>query len=189
MSDIGYAGTSVPDMLEEFKKSKQIAPLIEGGELVEYSAHLVPEGGAAMMPKLYGHGVMIAGDAAGMAINLGYVVRGMDFAIESGRLAAETYIELAAKHDFTPKAMSLYRQKLSHSFVLKEMRKHRLAPKAFGNRNIFTRLPELADEVMKSMFTVDGEHISGLAPKVIKAVGHYGPARLVKDLLQIICAV
>jgi len=113
----------------------------------------------------------------------------MDFAIESGRLAAETYIELAAKHDFTPKAMSLYRQKLSHSFVLKEMRKHRLAPKAFGNRNIFTRLPELADEVMKSMFTVDGEHISGLAPKVIKAVGHYGPARLVKDLLQIICAV
>lgn len=108
VSDIGYAGTSVPDMLEEFKKSKQIAPLIEGGELVEYSAHLVPEGGAAMMPKLYGHGVMIAGDAAGMAINLGYVVRGMDFAIESGRLAAETYIELAAKHDFTPKAMSLY---------------------------------------------------------------------------------
>lgn len=189
VSDIGYAGTSVPDMLEEFKKSKQIAPLIEGGELVEYSAHLVPEGGAAMLPKLYGHGVMIAGDAAGMAINLGYVVRGMDFAIESGRLAAETYIELAAKHDFTPKAMSLYRQKLSHSFVLKEMRKHRLAPKAFGNRNIFTRLPELADEVMKSMFTVDGEHISGLAPKVIKAVGHYGPARLVKDLLQIICAV
>lgn len=85
--------------------------------------------------------------------------------------------------------MSLYRQKLAHSFVLKEMRKHRLAPKAFGNRNIFTRLPELADEVMKSMFTVDGEHISGLAPKVIKAVGHYGPARLVKDLLQIICAV
>lgn len=38
VSDIGYAGTSVPDMLEEFKKSKQIAPLIEGGELVEYSA-------------------------------------------------------------------------------------------------------------------------------------------------------
>ena len=40
-----------------------------------------------------------------------------------------------------------------------------------------------------TMFTVDGEAVTGLAPKVIKAVGHYGPARLVKDLLQIICAV
>ena len=77
-------------MLENFKSSKLIAPLIDGGELEEYSAHLVPEGGFHMLPKLYGHGVMLAGDAAGMSMNLGYVVRGMDFAIESGRIAAET---------------------------------------------------------------------------------------------------
>lgn len=189
VGDIGYSGTSLVDMLEDFKKSKQIAPLIEGGELLEYSAHLVPEGGFNMLPRLYDHGVMVAGDAAGMAINLGYVVRGMDFAIESGRLAAETYIELAARHDFTPKAMSLYKKKLEHSFVLREMRKHRLAPKAFANRNIFTKLPKFADELMSAMFTVDGEHLSGLAVKAVKAVGRYGPASLIKDLLQLICAV
>ncbi len=189
VDDIGYAGISVPEMLENFKSSKLIAPLIDGGELEEYSAHLVPEGGFHMLPKLYGHGVMLAGDAAGMSMNLGYVVRGMDFAIESGRIAAETYLELAARHDFTEKKMALYRTKLEHSFVLKELRKHRLAPKAFANRNVFTKLPKLAEEILSAMFTVDGEHVSGLAAKALKAVGKYGPVSLLKDLLQIICAV
>lgn len=189
VGDIGYANESVVKMLDNFKANPLIAPLVEGGELVEYSAHLVPEGGIRMMPRLYDHGVMIAGDAAGMVMNLGYVVRGMDLAIESGRLAAETYIEVRACHDFTPEALSLYKKKLEKSFVLKEMRRHRTAPKAFSNRNVFTKLPVLAENAMNAMFTVDGENTAGLVWKIIGAAKKYGFGSLMKDILQLLRAV
>lgn len=189
VGDIGYSEASVVQMLDDFKQNPLIAPLIKDGELCEYSAHLVPEGGYKILPKLYGHGVLVAGDAAGMVMNLGYVVRGMDLAIESGRLAAETYIALALRHDFTEKAMRLYRKKLSHSFVLKEMRRHKTAPKAFSNRNVFTKLPVLAENAMTAMFTVDGENLSGLVVKILDAARKYGIVSLIKDLLQILGAV
>ena len=189
VGDIGYSDTGIAAMLEEFRANPLIAPLIADGELLEYSAHLVPEGGYGMMPKLCGHGVMVVGDAAGMVMNLGYVVRGMDLAIESGRLAAETYLELADRHDFTPKAMSLYRKKLEHSFVLHEMRRHRTAPRAFANRNVFTRLPKLAEGAMNAMFTVDGDNTAGLAMKILAVAQKYGFAALIRDLLQLLGAV
>ena len=51
------------DLMEDFRSNPHIAPLIEGGEVAEYSAHLVPEAGLAMMPQLYGDGMIVVGDA------------------------------------------------------------------------------------------------------------------------------
>lgn len=65
-------------MLEDFKQHPAVAPLIAGGKLVEYAAHVVPEAGMNMQPELVGDGVLIAGDAAGMCMNLGFTIRGMD---------------------------------------------------------------------------------------------------------------
>lgn len=42
-----------------------------------------------MMPEIIGDGVVVAGDAAMMCMNLGYTVRGMDLAVESGAIAAK----------------------------------------------------------------------------------------------------
>ena len=67
--DIAHATKSIPQMLEDFKQHPTIRPLIAGGELLEYSAHMVPEGGLAMVPKLVDDGVMIVGDAAGFCLN------------------------------------------------------------------------------------------------------------------------
>ncbi|WP_246771903.1 FAD-dependent oxidoreductase, partial [Salmonella enterica] len=87
LGDIAHATKSVPQMLEDFKQHPAIRPLIQGGTLLEYSAHMVPEGGIAMMPELANDGVMIVGDAAGLCLNLGYTVRGMDLAIASAQAA------------------------------------------------------------------------------------------------------
>ena len=38
--------------------------LVEGGEVKEYSAHVIPEAGLAMMPQMTGDGMLVAGDAA-----------------------------------------------------------------------------------------------------------------------------
>ena len=56
-------------MLEDLKAKPAIAAMIEGGELVEHSGHMVPEGGLHSMPRLYGDGVLLAGDCAMMCIN------------------------------------------------------------------------------------------------------------------------
>ena len=69
-SDIGRVDVSVPDMLERFKNHPAVEPLIEGGIPLEYSAHLVPEGGFDMIPQLYRDNVLVVGDAA--AANLSY---------------------------------------------------------------------------------------------------------------------
>ncbi|MFN6887314.1 FAD-dependent oxidoreductase, partial [Proteus mirabilis] len=65
------AKKSVPQMLEDFKQHPVIAPLIADGKMVEYSAHVVPEAGLRMQHELVRDGVLIAGDAAGMCMNLG----------------------------------------------------------------------------------------------------------------------
>ncbi len=63
-------------MLEDLKAHPAVAPVISGAKLVEHSGHMVPEGGINMMPELTADGVLVAGDAAMMCVNLGYTVRG-----------------------------------------------------------------------------------------------------------------
>jgi electron transfer flavoprotein-quinone oxidoreductase len=82
---------SVPQMLEDFKQHPAVAPLISGGKMVEYAAHVVPESGMNMQPELVGDGVLIAGDAAGMCMNLGFTIRGMDLAVAAGKPPRKRY--------------------------------------------------------------------------------------------------
>jgi electron transfer flavoprotein-quinone oxidoreductase len=117
-ADIDKTENSLPQMLEDFKNNLQVAPLIEGGRLLEYSAHLIPEGGAAMLPKLYGDGVLLTGDAAALCANLGFTLRGMDLAMESGLLAARTVIAAKKKGDFSAQCLSAYQLALEEGFVM-----------------------------------------------------------------------
>ena len=58
------------DLLDKLKQHPEIAPLIKDGELLEYSAHLIPEGGYKKVPLLFGSGVMVCGDAAMFVNNM-----------------------------------------------------------------------------------------------------------------------
>lgn len=118
VENIKKTGKSVPQMLEEFKQLPEIAPLLEGGSLLEYSAHLILEGGMNIIPKLYGDGMLIAGDAAGLCANLGDTLHGMDMAIESGRLAALTVLEAKKSQDYSAEKLSSYQEALKDSFII-----------------------------------------------------------------------
>lgn len=111
------------EYLENLKKHPSISPLIEGGELKEYSAHLIPEGGYHKIPKLVDNGVMVVGDAAMLVNNLHW--EGTNLAMISGKLAAEVAIEALENNDFSKKMLSLYERKLKESFVLKDMKTYR----------------------------------------------------------------
>lgn len=108
---------TLPQLLEDFKGLPDIAPLLEGGKLLEYSAHLIPEGGVGMIPRLYGDGVLLAGDAAAFSANLGFTLRGMDLAVESGKLAAEAILAAGERGDFSAASLSEYRTAVESSFI------------------------------------------------------------------------
>ena len=156
-SDIGRVDVSVPDMLERFKNHPAVEPLIEGGVPLEYSAHLVPEGGYDMIPKLYADNVLVCGDAAAFVVNLGYTVRGMDYAIESGRLAAETIIRAKELGDYSAAALSYYQLLLEDSCIFRDMKQYRNFPKLLERHEIFNDIPEIADVLMDKLFRVDGK--------------------------------
>lgn len=156
ISDIGRVDISVPDMVERMKNHPSIAPFVKGGKLTEYSAHLVTEGGLKMMPELVRDGVIVAGDAAAMVVNLGYTVRGMDLAIESGRLAGEAVVRAKAREDFSAESLSYYKKLLDESFIMKLMKPYQNLPGLLEDHIIFNDVPKMADEFAGMVYKVDG---------------------------------
>ena len=171
---------SVPQMLEDFKQHPIVAPLVADGKLVEYSAHIVPEGGLDMVPELVGEGVVIAGDAAGFCLNVGYTVRGMDLAIASGEAAAKAVLNALEKDDTSKAGLSDYQRLLEESFIFNDMKLYKELPKFLDNPRMFTAYPELVSGVMSDLFTINGPE-QPVRKKLFKRVKQVGSMNLIKD--------
>jgi electron transfer flavoprotein-quinone oxidoreductase len=143
-------------LLEKLKRHPSIAPLIEGGEMKEYCAHLIPEGGFNAVPRIYGDGWMIVGDSGGF-VNAAHR-EGSNLAMTTGRLAAETVIAArAAGKPMTARTLAAYKAALDASFVMKDLKKYRRLPEVLETSpHFFTTYPELVNRAAKTMFTVDG---------------------------------
>ncbi len=143
-------------LLEKLKRHPSIAPLIAGGEMKEYCAHLIPEGGFHAVPKVYGDGWMIVGDSGGF-VNAAHR-EGSNLAMTTGRLAAETVIEArSAGKAMTAATLKAYKAKLDQSFVMKDLRKYRDLPKVLdSSRQFFDTYPRLLNGAARTLFTVDG---------------------------------
>lgn len=111
------------ELLDKLKQHPVIAPLIKDGELLEYSAHLIPEGGFKKIPTIAGAGVMIVGDAAMLVNNLHW--EGTNLAMISGKLAGETAVVALSKGDFSENSLDRYRVELEKSFVMKDLKTYR----------------------------------------------------------------
>jgi len=126
------------ELLDKLKEHPSIAPLIKDGELIEYSAHLIPEGGYNKIPKLHDNGVMVVGDAAMLVNNLHW--EGTNLAMYSGKLAAETAIEAIDKNNFSANFLKLYGKKLEKSFIIKDLKSYKnLMPTMHKRRKSFTK--------------------------------------------------
>ncbi len=156
LADFKQQETTPYLLLEQMKTHPAIKPLLAGSEMKEYTAHLIPEGGYKAIPKIYGDGWMMVGDAA-MFVNAVHR-EGSNLAMTSGRLAAETVIDLIKQNkEMTEANLSLYREKLDDSFVLKDLKKYKDMPGILHkNHQFFTTYPELVNRAAHSMLTVDG---------------------------------
>ncbi len=143
-------------LLDNLKRHPAIAPLIEGGEMKEYCAHLIPEGGFHAVPKVYGAGWLIVGDSGGF-VNAAHR-EGSNLAMTTGRLAAETIIEArSAGLPMSEKTLRGYKDRLDASFVMKDLHKYRDMPDVLhANPQFLTTYPELVNRAAQTMLTVDG---------------------------------
>ena len=182
------AKKSVPQMLEDFKQHSAVAPLIAGGKLLEYAAHVVPEVGINMQPELAGNGVLIAGDAGGMCMNLGFTIRGMDLAAAAGEAAAKTVLSAMQSNDFSNKKLAEY-QKLLEEGPLRDMRMYRKLPTFIDNPRIFTAYPEMAVNVMHDLFIIDGSAPAPLRKKILRHAKKVGLINLMKDGIKGVTAL
>lgn len=180
LHNIEKAGKSIPQMLEDFKNHPTIKPLVEGGEIAEYSAHVVPEGGYNMLPTMVDDGVILAGDAAGLCLNVGYTVRGMDLAIASGEAAAKAIIEAKEKNDFSKNSLSRYTKELDDSFVMKDLKLYKDLPEFLDNERMFNDYPDMTAGIMKDMFTINGPSIP-MRKMIMPHLKKVGFMNLLKD--------
>src|SRR6266478_1993790 len=173
------------DLLEQVKRHPLVRRYIQGATTLEYSAHLIPEGGYNVMPPLYVDGMLLAGDAAQM-INPTHR-EGSNLAMAAGKMAGETVIEAKKKGDFSEKTLSLYRKKLEESFVLIDMEDHKdIEDKVRKNREIMTVYPKLFNEAAHEYFLVDGlpkrDHQRRIIRRFRKERGFF---RMIKDAMSL----
>jgi electron transfer flavoprotein-quinone oxidoreductase len=142
------------DLLDAFKERPEIDPLVRGGRTVEYSAHVVPEGGLDVLPRLFGDGILLAGDAAGLAVNAGLTVRGMDFALASGALAAKAVLAARERKDFSAASLAQYERLLGETFVLQEMQNLRRMPSFLRNPRFFGKYPNRVLDLLEDLFVI-----------------------------------
>jgi electron transfer flavoprotein-quinone oxidoreductase len=182
LSELVQGNKSIPQMLEDFKDHPAIQPLVKGGKLIEYSGHLVPEGGLAMVPKIIGNGVLVVGDAAGFCMNLGYAVRGMDFAVGSAECAVKAVLAAKEAGNFSENFLKVYKNFLDNSFVMKDLIHFQKFPHFLENTpRIFEGYPRMAADMMAELFVMDGQPAQHLMKKMIKHVKKIGMFNLVRD--------
>ena len=131
--DYRDAELSVHDVLQEFKTHPKIRRLLEGGERVQWGAKTIPEGGFLSLPrKLNAPGLLLCGDGPGM-VNVP-ALKGVHYAIESGRLAAEAAFKALQRGTTpaTPGALDSYDESVRESFIWKDLQEVRNMRQAFG---------------------------------------------------------
>ncbi len=153
LSEFANKRYNAKDLVEDLRLSPYLSKVLEGGTLVEYSAHLVAESGfKGIIKKPYGNGFLVVGDAAGFLLNTGFTIRGVDMAIESGRLAAEAIAKAHSEGKNSEESLSIYRKLLDESFIMKNMRKFSRAADFLSDNKIYKNYVNLACSTVKGVF-------------------------------------
>lgn len=154
IDDFIHKNVNPNEVLDRFKEHPSVKNLLRGGETIEYSAHMIPEFGYDKLPDLVSHGIMLVGDSAGF-VNTSHYHEGSNLAMASGVMAGETAIIAKQKGDFSAETLSLYKDKLDDSFVMKDMKNFRRAAKFLhANPQVLNDYPTTMVQSMVDYFTI-----------------------------------
>lgn len=156
------------EIMDRFKRHPVVRKLIDGGDLLEYSAHMLPEGGYQAIGQMTAGGLMIAGDGAGL-LNMSLYKEGTNHAMESGRSAGLTAAEAKRAGDFSKAGLAGYERRLSESNVFTDLKKYSDVPEVLsGSPNLLSLYPEKMNELLVDYFTVSAEPKSEIQKNAVK---------------------
>jgi len=125
---------------------------------------------------------MVAGDSAGFALNIGFTVRGMEYALASGHYAARAFLQAREKGKFEAADLKLYQDYLEESFVLKDFRNFRHAPEVLDNPRLFSHYPEMLGSIFREIYTIPSGSKGNLFPIIKKHMSAAEVWSILKDL-------
>ncbi len=146
------------EIIAELKRHPAIAPLIEGAEVIEYSAHVIPEAGLDMMPKMVADGLLVAGDAAALCLAAGIWLEGVNFAMASGMYAGQSAAQAVTAGNTSASELQSYTKKLNETFVLKDHKKLRKIPHLVLSDRVQHKYPGFVTGIVERMFRVENPH-------------------------------
>ena len=136
--DYRDAGLSVHDLLQELKTHSLVRRILEGAERIGWGAKTIPEGGFLSLPSSFNApGLLLAGDGVGL-VNVP-ALKGIHYAIESGRLAAQAAVRALQPGEtpWRPGALASYDESLRESFLWTDLERVRNMRPAFGRGLLF----------------------------------------------------
>ncbi|PCN50709.1 electron transfer flavoprotein [Candidatus Geothermarchaeota archaeon ex4572_27] len=172
-------------LVERFRLKPQIQRLVKGGTIVEYLAKTVREWGFEdVLRKPYGNGYLVVGEAAGLTVNTGFTVRGVDFAIESGKLAADAIEHAHSIGSSDSEALSRYAELLRRSHIMRTVRKYWGARNLLDRPDVYLRYPALACGLLRGLYTVEEEPLR--LSEALKAAARESGISTLKLLLDVV---
>jgi electron-transferring-flavoprotein dehydrogenase len=105
---------------QRYKLNPKIRAFLEGGKMIDYGAKSLPEGGLYSLPRLYGDGFLIVGDAAGFMNSMR--LKGIHLALRSGMLAAQTAFAALRRGDSSAATTKAYDAAFRADWMHAEMR-------------------------------------------------------------------
>lgn len=174
------------ELLETFKRHPSVAPLVRGGRVREYSAHVIPEAGWNMLPKLYTGGMLVAGDAAALCFVAGLYLEGINYAIQSGIAAGEAAVAAHQEGDFSARSLARYVERLRARHVLTDFASYRHAPGLVNSPRLQNLYPELIAAGAEQVFRVNGGPKRKLLPIALDTLrrANISPVHVLQDAWQ-----
>lgn len=168
---LAESGKASADVFERFVQHPFVEPLLRGGEIVEYGSHLVAEGGLEMLGEIHTDGMVVVGEAAGLALNTGLTVRGMDLAACSGIAAASAIDAALTAGDTSATGLAGYRTALFASFAGQDMETYAKAPAFLERERLYEQYGALLADVLYGAFNHDltpRRHLRDVARTALK---------------------
>ena len=182
LEDLIETGINVNDMLDRFKAHPAIAPLIAGGETIEYSGHLIPEGGYNRLPQVFADGAVVIGDAAQLVNPVNR--EGANLAMLSGKLAAQAIVEAKASGDFSAMTLSRYRELLDESVVMADLHKIRnITDFAHARPHLLRDYPQVLSGMFEEYLRVDGVPKKAKQKNIVAMLKRLPKRQLLDDLI------
>jgi len=134
------------------------------------------------MPRLVTDGMVVVGDAAGLALNQAVTVRGMDLALVSGVLAARAILAAREANDFSAAGLASYEETLRASSVYRDLATFQHVPEVLSNPRLFEEYPQVACELFEQIMWTGAEPKEKMSRTALRTVRRLMRPRYLGDL-------